>query len=129
MDATNNPITYDNVVKHLLQRVPAFIGAYEQHLRECDEPIPVVLFGNLVDFTVDVYRSLIRSGYQRPDSHVVMSSVIDFLEEAANSHDKRVVDLVLTGFLENLDPNNPEHQSIAVLLKPESQKLLQLSRT
>jgi hypothetical protein len=129
MDGSTTSITYENVAAELLRHIPEFAGVYQEHLNDCGELVPSVLFGNLFDFTVDVWHSRQRSGRWTRDPRAVLLSVVDFLEEVAHSKDKLVIDLLLTGFLENLNPNDSDHQSIAGLLRFESQKLLQLSRT
>jgi hypothetical protein len=125
---TGAEITYANLASELLRQVPEFDGAYQEHLEEYGELVPSVLLGSLFDFAVEIQR-LGRTGHWQRDPQELLMQTVDFLEDAGNSADPRVVDLVLTGFLENLDPNNPDHEAIASLLKPKSQQLLQLSRT
>jgi hypothetical protein len=128
MDDSVTVLTNENIAREMVRRIPGFVDVYQEHVRDLGELNLSVLFANLFDFTVNLARLGRRSrGNRHPQS--VIREVVDFLEDAAHSDDHRVVDLVLTGFMENLEPDDPDHQSVAALLKPESQRLLDLSRT
>ncbi len=123
------PITYENIATQLVQRVPEFSGVYQEHLKECGQTLPHVLFGDLVEFTIAAYRALSKPDPRFRNAHRVLMAIVDFIEEAANSEDKKVIDLLLTSFMENLNFQDPDHKSVSLLLGPASQKLLQTSQT
>jgi len=123
------PITYENVAKQLVQRVPEFSGVYQEHLKECDQTLPHVMFGDLVEFTIAAYRALDKPNPRFRNAHATLMAIVDFIEDAAHSEDKKVIDLLLTSFMENLNLQDADHKSVSMLLLPASQKLLKTSQT
>jgi len=83
-------------VKQLLERVPELQPAYEEHLRDYDEVLPHVFFGEVTRYVV----VRVRAGEIGVSSPV--GRILDFLERCAASGDEQVEELVWVSFLENL---------------------------
>lgn len=120
------PVTYDNVIEQLITHVPEFEAAYKRHLEENDgELLSHPLFADLLRFTVDEYRlSTEPSISNSSSSNDVFRRVLNFVEDAAQSRDERVGELVRQSFLENLDQAGRDYEAIRVRLGPTSRKLL-----
>jgi hypothetical protein len=122
-------LTYDVVARQLVQRVPEFDTIFQTHLQECGQVLPHVLFGNLVAFTKNLYRTFKQGTASAQNSLGVLIRTLDFIEEAAHSQDPKVIDLLLSSFMEIFDLSNTDDQSITVMLGPESQKLLRIAKS
>ena len=69
-------------------------------MRDNDEVLPHLLFGDLVRFLLEEVRA---QGAQS----VAVQKAVELLERAADSPDPRLQELLVVSFLENLEPDDP----------------------
>jgi hypothetical protein len=93
-------LTYQNILEVLRTSVPGLAQLYEEHLAKYDEPLPHVLFGDLVRFLEQEVR---LNGPYSP----VLAQAIGVLERAMGSQDPKLQELVAVSFIENLEPESP----------------------
>lgn len=89
-------VTYENVVRRLLEIVPEFHPDEE----DVSDHLVHLVFGDLTDF--------VKSLLETANSDQVVRRVFSFIEEAARSGDVRVLDAVRDSFLEGL-ADSPDH--------------------
>jgi len=114
--------TYDSFVPTLLAEVPGFQVIYDEHLQAYDEVLPHVLVGDLTRYVVASYRQM------RTDASGTARQVADrslaLLEQAMQSSDARLQELVSVSFLENLHQADEDYDDIKTLLGPHLVKEL-----
>lgn len=119
-------ITRTNVVDHLIKQIPEFKVAYNEHLHDnFGEVLLHPLFADLTRFAIAMYRSSERSSEESSDSSETFERILDFIEEAAQSKDEMVVELVQLSFMENLHQAGPDYTAIEARLRPTSHQLLE----
>jgi hypothetical protein len=119
-------ITRDNVIDQMLKQIPEFGGIYKEHLEDnYDEVLHHPLFAELARFAIDMYRSSRELPEEsRPDDDV-FERIVSFVEDAVESTDERVVELVQLSFLENLHQAGSYYEAIRSQLGPGSSQLLE----
>lgn len=119
-------ITHENVVDELNRRIPEFKEVYNEHLNDnYGEVLHHPLFADLTRFTIAVYRSSVEAGGDSLQSSNTFDRILGFIEDAAQSGDEGVAELVQLSFLENLHQTGPYYWAIRSRLKPVSFKLLE----
>jgi hypothetical protein len=93
-----DPISYDDVIDNLLERLPEFRTEVEEHVQFNDGLLPHVLFGDLTRF-------VFRAREQGRDD--VVQRALAFLDEALRHGDEQVDNLVSVSFVENVGPWDP----------------------
>lgn len=94
-----NEIAYEDVVDRLVERVPEFGDAVEEHLRDNESLLEHVLFGDLTRF---VLRA------REDGDEAVVRRALEFLDEALRHGDGRTENLLAVSFVENVGPWDPD---------------------
>lgn len=104
----------ENVVNILLDKVPEFANSTE--FSECrdDQELPYLIFGRFGDFVIRIFEE------QRD-----MKNIISLLEEIANEEDSKVAELLMFGFLENLNPKKSYYNNLTSLFGVKTKQRLQ----
>lgn len=111
-------LTYENIVCRLLEEVPDVRGVYDDHLKDYDELLPHVFFGDLTRYVIGRFR--IPSSAL--DSNV--TRILDVLERAMTASDSKLRELVSVSFLENLDQAGESYESVKKSLGPSLRREL-----
>ncbi len=122
-----DPVTFDNVLEHLLARVPELAEAYAEHVTTYDEPIAYVFIGDVRRFAMALARgdtSVLPVGADPDD---VLHRLFGFLEEASCSQDQSAREFVGAGFMEAMDPADPTFKTLVSLMGPETRRQLTLT--
>ena len=98
-------LTYDSFPGKLRAAVSGFDLVYDDHLAEYDELLPHVLLGDLVRF---LSREVALHGSEA----MALTQAMPLLEQAMESGDTRLQELVSVSFLENLDADDPSFSAI-----------------
>ncbi len=121
-------ITYENVALRLIEQIPEFTEIYNRHVEyNYGEVLPHILFGQLVKFTADICQKFSESGDDRDKD--ILNRIFDFVEAAANSEDKDVVDLATVSYMENIPKpglTGAYGEFIKTQLGPRSRELLRI---
>lgn len=83
-----------------------------------------MFFGDLIRLSGDLVRGPKRAKLPYKDAPDTLRRILEFIEEAAASEDRRVVELVQVSFLENLHQLGPESWAITKRLGPRCRHLL-----
>jgi hypothetical protein len=115
-------LTYDTFVPTLLAELPGFKEIYDAHLRDYDTILPHVLVGDLTRYVIRAYRQMSTdaSGQARR----VVDRALALLEQAMQSTDAQLQELVSVSFLENLPQADEDYDAIKALLGPHLEKEL-----
>ena len=81
-------------IEDLLEKVPALVPIYDEHLRDYDTLIPHVFLGDVTRFVVALVN-------ESPLSNE-LKAVLDVLEVAMSKEDEEISELISVSFLENL---------------------------
>jgi hypothetical protein len=93
-------LTYETIAEVLVDAIPEFRPALEQHLRDQEgEVLPHLLFGDLTRFVLAA-----RDG----GDDALVERCLAFLDLAARSPRPRVTNLVAASFVENVGPWEPQ---------------------
>jgi hypothetical protein len=109
-------LSYGNFIDLLLQKVPELRPLRDEHIRQYDELLPHVFFGELTRYVIDQVRAE-RDGTAQGGPEPV-ARILDFLERAMISSDTKVQELVSVSFLENLDQSDEAYAKLKALLGP-----------
>jgi hypothetical protein len=91
-------LTPSDVIDALRSTVPEFGPTIDDHVEECGETLPHVLFGDLTRFLL--------AAHARGDADVELRSLA-ILDEALREGDDQVQNLVAVSFVENVGPWDP----------------------
>ena len=118
----NETLTYDAFVPKLLADLPGFKVIYDEHLRDYDTVLPHVLVGDLTRYVIASYRQMRTdaSGQARQ----IVNRALALLEQAMQSSEARLQELVSVSFLENLHQADEDYDAIKTLLGPHLEKEL-----
>ena len=83
-------ISYENIIERLLEAVPEF-HPDEEDVRD-----------HLVHLVFEDLTRFVKSALETDDKDQLLKRVFGFIEEAASSHDDRVLDALRDSFLEGL---------------------------
>jgi len=112
-------LSYTQVVPRLLREVPELVTTMSEHVRDNDEVLPHVFFGDLTRYV----HSEVAHG--RSDT---VRRILIVLEMAVASQDQRTRDLVGVSFLENLQSDPTVFSALSALAGPEMKSALALER-
>lgn len=122
-------LDYSNVILHLVQYIPEFTSVYQAHLDYTGgEILPHILFGELVTFTRKILDTKFKNEDSFDDPDDVFNRIMLFIECAACSSDRQVVELITVSFLENLSKPiliGPYYDMCRIRLGPISRHLLE----
>ena len=107
------PTTYQNIVPTILATVPEVEPLYREHLKDYDELLPHVFFGDLTRFAVDAYK---RSKSGESGAAAALGRLLAVLEDAIAQPDPQLQNLVTVSFLENLFEGGHEYDGVKALL-------------
>jgi hypothetical protein len=115
-------LTYDNIFNNVLEKVPSFAPIYDEHIKDNDELLHHVLMGDITRYAIRLYRE----GRKKRDSrsHETLDTILQLLEEAIQSPDANLQELVALSFVENLGQADDDYDGIRALLKPALLKRL-----
>lgn len=82
----------NDVVNILLKKIPEFKNSPEFFECKADYKLPYVIFGRFTDFVIRIFKEKKN-----------METIFSFLDEMANSNDDKIIELLMFGFLENLN--------------------------
>lgn len=105
----------NNVVNILLKKVPEFSKSVE--FAECSDEtgLPYVIFGRFTDYVIKLVKER---------NNVEKEKVCIFLEEMATSDNQKIVELLMFGFLENLNPKENYYSSLVSFFGVETTQKL-----
>ena len=99
------PVRYPEVPPLVVDEIPEFRAMQEKHLRDNDEVLPHVLFGDLSRFAV--------AAHKRGDTRLV-ERVIGLMERLLRDGDAATRELVGVSFVENIGPEDVEEGFFAL---------------
>ena len=92
-----NNITYNNIEKILVERVPEFKNNYIDYVKDQNgEHLPHILFGEFTRFIIDNFEN------SNKISHDIFLKSILFIDDVLDNNDKELQSFVQASFLENL---------------------------
>lgn len=103
-------ISTEELIQALLKRLDGFESVYREHLRDCDELLPHVLFGDLTRHL----RRMVTDG-NAPGS---VRLAVDLLEQALGEGDSDLGELVGVSLVENLEPEGEGVAELRQLFGP-----------
>lgn len=104
----------ENIVNILLNKIPEFVSSPEFFECKDDQEFPYVIFGRFVDFVIRTF-----------EEHGEMKNIVSLLEEMANEKDSKVIELLMFGFLENLNPKKSYYNNLTSLFGVKTKQRLQ----
>ena len=107
----------------LLERVPELHPIYEEHIADYDEVLPHVLMGDVTRFVIDLHKKSWARGRAEQEKKT-LSSILEILEGALKSGNDQLQELVVVSFLENLEQDDSDYESLKKLLGKELSKHL-----
>jgi hypothetical protein len=108
-------LSYREIVPRLRREVPELAPTLTEHIRDYDEVLPHVFFGDVTRYVCD---ELARG---RVDA---VRSILTVLEMAVTSPDREARDLVGASFLENLESKRAVFDALSALAGPEMRQAL-----
>lgn len=115
-------VTYQNVGEYLITAIPEFKDLFEEHLKDYDQCLPHPLFGDFTRFFIEVYRS----SKNEPEKQRLLRRCSDIIEQLLLSKDKKLSDLALVSFLENLHQAGNDYEAVKRALGKEATKQLKM---
>lgn len=110
-------ITFDKIVSQLVSQFPELHPIYDVYLKEQHgENLAHIFF---IDLTI-----YIQNLSNQPDKLENLRAIATFLEEAMNSPDELVQELIVVSFIENLERDDPGFNTITSMFGPALQKAL-----
>ena len=115
-------LTYDNIFNNVLEKAPGFAPIYDEHIKDNDEVLHHVLMGELTTYAIKLYRT----GHKERDdrSRETLDAILDLLEQAIQSPDGNLQELVAVSFVENLGRADEDYDGMRALLRPALLKQL-----
>jgi len=111
-------------VRSLVSRFPSLSGVLEEHVKDNDEILPHVFFGDLTRFTLSLLSTAIGGGGLPPRRE--LRGILDYLEETYSKGDAELQELIAASFLENLPGPREDGSQIRGMLGPNLRKQLQV---
>lgn len=94
-------------IKTLIAEVPDLQSLYDNHLKENNELLPHVFFGDLTRYVVEKIQS------RKREDESFVKRILSILEEGLNQGSQEVEELIDVSFVENLS----DQEEILVRLK------------
>ena len=114
---TLSPIVVE-YINLLLTRVPELQPTYDKHIRDNDELLPHVFFGDVTRYVVQQ----VRSG--KTDSLISVEHILRVLEQYAVSGNEYAEELIAVSFIENLVEYDDVLAGLKGLIGPNLQTML-----
>ncbi len=111
-------LTHENFVPELLKAVPALLPLYDDHLRDNDELLPHVFFGEVTRFVEAEHSKFCRTAHTNDEHLRNAQNIIALLEAAIVSGDADLENLIGASFVESLDRDNPNYLHLRALFGP-----------
>ena len=102
-------MTSVDYVRNLVRLVPSLLPAMDEHLKDNDEMLPHVFFGDLTRVVVNMQK--MSDENQRYDDHD-LDAILQYLEEGIKSTSPEIRELISASFIENLVPGLPHITSL-----------------
>src|ERR1700687_1747978 len=84
----------------LLSALPEFRSEYEEHIQDNGEPLPHVLFGDLMAFVSEQWQPAVREA--NGPARDILWRFSQFIEQLAESDDEYIQNLLCVSYLEGL---------------------------
>ncbi len=104
-------------IERLVQAVPRLMPLYTEHRADYDEVLPHVFVGDVARYVAQEFAG-IESDELRGKQQGDAVEVLRILDEALTTGDPDLMELVSVSFLENIEWERPEGQSIRSALGP-----------
>ena len=78
----------------MIRQTPDLKPAYDEHLKNNDELLPHVFFGDVTRFVITKIES--------SENHEMIAKLLEYLEEGLQSGDEEIENLIGVSFAENL---------------------------
>lgn len=110
-------INYENSIEKLLETAPEFVEYpnYKSILEEGSANLPYIVFGILRNYYINEFLK---------KNLKVIEKIAIFLESLAMSDDKKIVNLLAVGFLENLNPEKEYYPALRDTFGHATKRLL-----
>ncbi len=115
--------TPDEFLNVLSERVAELRPVYEEHIADYDEILPHVLMGDVTRFIVDLHKKSLAEGDAEQEKKT-LSSILEILEDALQSGDDQLQELIVVSFLENLEQDDSNYKFLKKLLGKDLSKHL-----
>ena len=99
MQWIENNITYSNIDSYILKKIPWFSDFFYQVYDDSDRELKFEVFWSLTDFFKNNYKE---------NNKILIDLIVKEMYHLYNIDDKKLKDLVLTWFIENLLDENKE---------------------
>jgi hypothetical protein len=105
----------EQLVAELVERFPGLRDQFDEHVRDNEEVLPHVFFGDVTRYVLDLYR---RSREGDSAARAELQALLAFLDErfAAGGPDEQ--NLLAVSFVENLPKPHEDDDGIRDLLGP-----------
>lgn len=87
-------------IEDLIREVPSLAPLQTEHIKEFDEMLPHVFFGELTRYVLRLYND--SCGSDHTQELTTLQQVLDRLEEGFAYGEEKVKELIAVSFLENL---------------------------
>lgn len=111
----NRLLTYDTIFDVIVKRIPEFSTSVAQHLETYGELLPHVLMG---DFTRYLSSLCCASPANQDYALSQCQQALSILENAMNSNDPKLQELIAVSFVENLNPSDECYKCMKSKLGP-----------
>jgi len=119
------PMTWENAIPALLERVPELRPVYQQLLDSEGPPIEqYTLMHAAIAFAEDLGRVAQGADTASPRAAETLRRLMDALEEMATSCDPYLPDLAGAGFVEGMDPLDPGFDYLVSLMRPATRRMV-----
>ena len=108
-------LNYNTVIQYLFDNMPEFRESDDLKSISDSLDLPTVVFGVLSNFYEKNYAQ---------DQKEIIEKISKFLESISLQNDPGLRELLLTGFLENLNSTKTNYFSLRETFVPETKKLL-----
>ncbi|MBP9694901.1 MAG: hypothetical protein KBD73_00595 [Candidatus Magasanikbacteria bacterium] len=107
-------ITYASVVVELVNFIPEYKSSESWKEVSDNSDLPYIVFGNLYAWTIEN----IKLG-----QILLVQKVLNFIQEIACINENKLDELIMFGFLENIDESKNADKIIIKMLKKETRQL------
>jgi hypothetical protein len=111
-----------SVVKEVASRSPTLEAMLQEHIKDNDEILAHVFFGDITRHVVSLFVASMQSGSSLPNE---LKNILDYVEEAFCQGADDVQELISVSFLENLPSSGEEGAGIRDIIGPNLKKELE----